>query len=547
MKKIFAFSIIELIVSITIIGMITIGVFELFNKYLKSENIVKKNEKYENLVKILEKTMEEKLLNFILQDQIVHLEYEVIGGVKLNNKISSLEVLYEPFDLQPIIDVNSSAPNYDKKLSLWGLEKKELESQANMPYDIVFSSRISNYEDVYFPIKDLFVFDWGRLVEIPNFNKDVKECFFYINDLNEFNMNTFDILPGILTSSGLNCDAVIQDFANKNDKALSGRINKDEPESTFKSALIEIKVTKITTFDATIKKIKNTLNKVKKIENNLKDFSRRENELLGRNNELSIDHFVACYFDLSANNSCRINNFQDDSAFAELNQNKIKFIFNDGLWYIEKDPVSGVETNRLNQEMTIKDVKNMIMTFEPQNGAREQDRSIGFTKGTTGENIDFLREFENILDSVQVTGMIALNMPEFKIDNVDGFNKNDRATAGLGPLVFVHEAYKIFGLYDPSGSSKEGVSDFFDIPFYFTNVTGSSIRINEGTANEFRKNFDLNVPLTVHKNSINEKQISGPYGSGVLIIFPWIVSSNQELLQVFNYGIYFKTITTAKN
>lgn len=541
MKKQLSFTLIEVIISISILSMILISVFTIFDKYISDEIKITKNEKFIYLSEKLEENLYRNYLNFVINDDVLYFNYELIGGSKNNNKIINTETLYPSYQLVPLYNNN----NLDKVLSFWNVNKKEIEQRVGIPFDMIITNQKDTYKNILFPFKKIYLFDWGKLEELRNF-KNVKDCIFFINDKNEVELNRYDELDIATNFSGSDCKPIVRNFIIRNNNSLNGRLNSSKMESSYKNIINEVKMKKISNFKVVKKKIEITLNKFNKIEDNLKDYVRRENELLGKNNELSIDHFVSCYFDIEAAsnlNHCRLSNFMDDDP---INNNKVKFFFNNGLWYFQKNN-DGSITNYFNKNMLIKDLKNVIITFEPRSGANEHLRPVQFLRGTTAYNVDELKEFEDI-SRIQLTGMVSMKMPMLIEDEVDGFSQTNKMEAGLGELSFVPETYKIFGLYDESGLSKQGVSEFFEIPFYFTNITGSSIRIDNYFNGEmYRKNFDINVPLIKNQNTINEMHISGPYSAGIIIIFPWILNSNQELMNTSNYGFHFKTLSTSVN
>lgn len=546
-KKIKSFSLIEVIVSIMILSLVVLSVLSLFNKFFKDETQYNQDFKFEKISLQIKKIIEYKYLNFIISKNILDLNTTKIGGSKpYNDTINKAVILYENEILLPMFD-ETNLTKMDLQLKFWELSKKQLEEYPNKPYDIFVTQNINSYKNILYPYKNVFIFKWNNLYKMRDFNDSVKNCLFSINTNKEISFVDYNDLSNIdvIDNSVVTpCNVIINNFITNNNKALESKIDTNNLESSYQSIKNEFKFLKIDNLNIMKNKMDLTMEKFDKVVSNLHDFSVREHKLVGMNYETTINHFVSCYFDdvNTHANQCTITNYNNGE---KLNINKIKFLFSNGIWM--EDNSTGTPQTLHNSDMNTTDVKNSLMTFRVDSLGHKKPLAPARMTGTTAPNLENIRELEYFND-INITGMVSVKMPSLSL----GFNPINRLTSKEGEIVFVPEAYRIFGLYDEIGSSKLGVSEFMDLPFYFTNISGSMLKINKQanviSPEVFDTNltFDLNVPIIKNKNTAYEEENSGPYSAGLLVIFPWIVDSNETLIHDYNYGYYFKTITSIR-
>lgn len=232
-----AFTIMEIMIVIMIVGILSIGLlssFKIFQEEVTNQEIKKK---LIIVKKGLEDVLKLKSNSFIYRDSIREIASD-----------GSIVELYNTNELQHITTLNSSKTNF---LNFLNISEENLLDFANKPFDIIFEEKYSNHY-VPFPYKNIFVMSWGKLNSWPDFDDDLKELFIN-NDSNEFVFKTFYEME-----------------SDAQDELEAWALSKNLDVSIFNKEISHFKITNI---EIVKNKIDNSIKRFNDIANNISNWA----------------------------------------------------------------------------------------------------------------------------------------------------------------------------------------------------------------------------------------------------------------------------------
>lgn len=504
-KKIKSFTIIEILITIMVVSIMSIGVMGGY-KFFQDELVNQSTKKKLLLIRSqMENIFSLKMKNFILSSGV----WAKYAGS------TSLSLLYEVDKLQPIIDDNNSNLTEDDFGTFWNIGAKDLKDFANKPFDIVIENKYFTHY-TKFPYKNIFIVSWGRLNSFPSWQSNIvlKSHFIHKENNESWVFKTF---------SEMNTTAQTE----LETWALSHGFNKE---------IFNKEITYITASNLEIMK--------NKVEASVNKFN---------NIVKNIEYWVDAKIKLEDGTGALPgkNYFMFAKTETETEDVSSRFIVNNtatppatGTMQIDNRMID-IQVDKTPQILFDGNLTNIFSFVDLDETDGENTRYI------STKNSEFNCIF-NDFDSAKVTFTNALP--------ISSLTDNDLITCNVVDVngTLFSGTKKMMGIISEF-DGKEEISGF---PIVLSNVDESNITLEDA---EFATVLDSTAtPLTtkIFKNNIPKSEVltngtyrlknSPPYSLSLIMIFPWIIESDETNLSernfiYSNYGWYKKEIFAVTN